>query len=114
MPPVRREIDPNPVLRTVCAHTGAEFEGQLLNRQRGEQLEGVEVVNARDAEQGNVEQPGLCPVPAAPVGGAAQVFGDMSMGVCIYLRPPAGCRLPTPEVLAHSAQDALLCFQPTS
>jgi len=72
MPPVRREIDPNPVLRTVCAHTGAEFEGQLLNRQRGEQLEGVEVVDARDAEQGNVEQPGLCPVPAAPVGGAAQ------------------------------------------
>ena len=65
----RREIDPDPVLRTVRAYTGAEFEGQLLNRGRGEQLEGVEVVNARDDSrepQRTVEQPGLRPVSATP------------------------------------------------
>ena len=55
------------------AHTGAGFEGHLLNRQRGEQLEGVEVVNAREAEpQCNAEQPGPRLVPAAPASGAAQ------------------------------------------
>ena len=68
MPP-RREIDPDPVLRTVRTYTGAEFEGQLLNRGRGEQMEGVDIVNARDDSrepQRTVEQPGLRPVSATP------------------------------------------------
>jgi len=72
-PRERMVIDPNPRLRTLSAHTGADFEGQLLNRQRGEQLEGVEVVDAREAEpQRHAEQPGPRPVPAAPASGAAQ------------------------------------------
>ena len=72
MPPGRRELDPEPVMRTVSSHTGAEYEGHLLNRQRGEQLEGVEVVDARAEPQRNAEQLGLRPVPAAPANGAAQ------------------------------------------
>lgn len=73
MPPRRCEVHPEPVMRTLNAHTGADLEGHLLNRQRGEQLEGVEVVNAREAEpQRNAEQPRPRPVPAAPASGAAQ------------------------------------------
>ena len=75
----RREIDPDPVLRTVRAYTGAEFEGQLLNRGRGEQLEGVEVVNARDDSrepQRTVEQPGLRPVSATPPAADAHAQGS--------------------------------------
>ena len=48
MPPARWEPDADPVFRTVQAHTGAYFEGQLLNRQRSQQLEGVEVVDGRE------------------------------------------------------------------
>ena len=72
MPPARWEPDADPVFRTVQAHTGAYFEGQLLNRQRGQQLEGVEVRRQREAvpPQHNIEQPALRPVAAA--GGAAQ------------------------------------------
>ena len=78
MPP-RREIDPDPVLRTVRTYTGAEFEGQLLNRGRGEQMEGVDIVNARDDSrepQRTVEQPGLRPVSATPPAAGAHAQGS--------------------------------------
>ena len=78
MPP-RREIDPDPVLRTLRAYTGAEFEGQLLNRGRGEQMEGVDIVNARDDSrepQHTVEQPGLRPVSATPPAADAHAQGS--------------------------------------
>ena len=38
----------SPHYRTVRQHTGAEFEGNLANRNRGEQVPGVQAVDSRD------------------------------------------------------------------
>ena len=69
MPPARWQPDAEPVFRTVQAHTGADFEGQLLNRQRGEQLEGVGVVDGREAvpPQRNTEHNRHCGQLLQPV-----------------------------------------------
>jgi hypothetical protein len=38
-----------PGLRVFRAHTGGDFEGDLVNRNRGEVLPGVDVVDARES-----------------------------------------------------------------
>ena len=40
------------VMRTITQHSGADFEANSTGRPRGEQLQGVEVVDAREPESG--------------------------------------------------------------
>ena len=47
-PPNRGDARPAPVFRVVSAHSGADFEGHLTNRQRGEHLDSVEVEDTRE------------------------------------------------------------------
>ena len=47
-PPNRGDARPSPVFRVVSAHSGADFEGHLTNRQRGEHLDSVEVEDSRE------------------------------------------------------------------
>ena len=47
-PPNRGDARPSPVFRVVSAHSGADFEGHLTNRQRGEHLDSVEVEDTRE------------------------------------------------------------------
>ena len=47
-PPNRGDARPSPVFRVVSAHSGADLEGHLTNRQRGEHLDDVEVEDTRE------------------------------------------------------------------